>query len=211
MNFDEYRFNRIIDLTISHGARIGRESSWLDLGCNQGQFLRLLLARVALFAAGSDDWPESQKGSEDNGWAYKQADFAVSLPDFNTQFDVVSAMEVIEHIIDTDKFIELIKGVLKPGGWLALSTPNINSLRNRLLVPFGIYPVGLEFRNVIHHVRLYNPTVLANQLREHGFRDVHLHGVSFLPMGMGGLSTISRRLADLFPSLCNNFIVIARR
>jgi 2-polyprenyl-3-methyl-5-hydroxy-6-metoxy-1,4-benzoquinol methylase len=127
--------------------------------------------------------------------------------------DVISALEVSEHIVDTDFFLEEVMARLKPGGWFLLSTPNINSLRNRVMVPLGAYPDGLEYRNVIQHVRLYNPAILKTHLASKGFRDIRLRGVSFLPQRFFplGSSRISRRLADWFPQLCNNFIAVARK
>jgi 2-polyprenyl-3-methyl-5-hydroxy-6-metoxy-1,4-benzoquinol methylase len=191
-------FNRAIDLALSHGAKIAPTASWLDLGCHQGQFLRLLLSRFSVAAFGSDQWKAELKGESDAGWGYLQGDFLKGIPDFGRKFDFVSAFEVIEHIIDTDKFIEDIKKILKEDAWLLLSTPNINSLRNRVLVPFGRYPAGLEWQNVIHHVRLYNPSILKRQLNDHGFRIVWVHGFAFLPsLGTG---TVSQRLGDLLPS-----------
>jgi 2-polyprenyl-3-methyl-5-hydroxy-6-metoxy-1,4-benzoquinol methylase len=125
--------------------------------------------------------------------------------------DVISALEVIEHIIDTDRFLQEIRARLKPGGWLLLSTPNISSLRNRATVPFGAYPVGLEYQNLIHHVRLYNPSVLTKQLTLAGFCDVRVRGVSFLPLRFAaGRSRASQALGNWLPSLCNNFLAIAR-
>jgi SAM-dependent methyltransferase len=51
----------------------------------------------------------------------------------NEKFDVVTCFEVIEHIQDLTSFINHIKNILRPGGLLYLSTPNINSLNSRLL------------------------------------------------------------------------------
>lgn len=146
------------------------------------------------------------------GWDYVQADFETGLPE-TEPMDVISALEVLEHITDTDRFLSEVYECLKPGGWFLLSTPNINSLRNRITVPFGVYPTGLENRNVIHHVRLYNPHVLAAHLASKGFSEIRMRGVSFLPMRILALgrSGLSRALANLLPQLCNNFVAVARR
>ena len=193
------------------GANIGKKTEWLDLGCHQGQFLKLLIDKFSLYSIGSDDWKPELKSKEDSEWQYFQADFEQSLPDCGA-VDIVSALEVLEHITDTDKFLKQIYALLKPGGWILISTPNINSLRNRITVPFGIYPTGLEFRNLIHHVRLYNPAALRRQLSEIGFYDITAWGVSFLPLSSNlGMSWMSQALANRFPSLCNNFLVVAKK
>jgi hypothetical protein len=124
----------------------------------------------------------------------------------------ISALEVLKHMIDTDGFLKRAFDALLPGGWLVISTPNINSLRNRIMVPLGVYPVGLEYRTVVHHVRLYNVPTLRGHLRAMGFGRMEIRGVAFLPLnssvGRGGLSTW---LADSFPSLCGNLIAAAQK
>ena len=88
---------------------------------------------------------------------------------------------------------------------------SINSLRNRIQVPFGAYPNGLEYRTLVHHVRLYNVPTLKLHLKEHGFQLIAMAGVNFLPirfMKYKAARAIDTRLADLFPSLCGNIIAI---
>jgi 2-polyprenyl-3-methyl-5-hydroxy-6-metoxy-1,4-benzoquinol methylase len=210
---DEFRYLRCIALLKAAGCTLDRATRWLDLGCHQGQLLELLTARFGIVRPlGADDWPESLRVGQTSPWNYVQADLEKALPR-SEPMDVISALEVLEHITDTDRFLSEICDRLKPGGWLLLSTPNINSLRNRLTVPFGAYPTGLEYRNIIHHVRLYNPHVLRTHLASKGLSEIRMRGVSFLPMRFPALgrSSLSRGLADLFPQLCNNFIAAARK
>jgi 2-polyprenyl-3-methyl-5-hydroxy-6-metoxy-1,4-benzoquinol methylase len=208
---DDFRFQRAIEFLMVTGAKIDENTTWLDLGCHQGQFLRTLITSFGLRAFGCDDWDPALKSADDAGWEYRQADLARELP-WSEPVDVVSALEVLEHMIDTDGFLRRAHDILKPNGWIVLSTPNINSLRNRITVPFGHYPTGLEYRTVIHHVRLYNLTVLAQHLYATRFTNVRIRGVSFLPLsGSFGTGRISRFLADRFPSLCSNIFAIAQK
>lgn len=210
---DEFRFVRCIEVLKDCGLKLDDHTRWLDLGCRQGQLLRLLVERYGVVRPlGMDDWSPIHKPPSDHAWDYLQADFAAGIP-ASEQMDVISALEVLEHVIDTDRFLEAILARLKPGGWLLLSTPNINSLRNRVMVPFGVYPVGIEYRNVIHHVRLYNPGCLVDHLSSKGFRNIRTRGVSFLPIRFFrvGRSWVSQRLADALPQLCNNFIAVATK
>lgn len=136
-------------------------------------------------------------------------------PLITDKVDTVFALEVIEHMIDTDVFLDRIHTCLKEKGLLVISTPNINNLRNRVLVPLGKYPSALEYRNIIHHVRLYNIAAIRSQLTEHGFVVKKIFGVGFFPyrgpMGNKVYRWLSERLGDIFPSLCANMIVIARK
>jgi 2-polyprenyl-3-methyl-5-hydroxy-6-metoxy-1,4-benzoquinol methylase len=148
---------------------------------------------------GSDVWPEDLKNAADADSDYRQADFEEELP-ISEPADVISALEALEHIIDTDRFLKRVHEALKPDAYVLISTPNINSLRNRLTVPFGAYPNGLECRNLIHHVRLYNPAFLRQQILDTGFSDVLMCGVSFLPLsGRLGTSSLSIALANRLP------------
>jgi 2-polyprenyl-3-methyl-5-hydroxy-6-metoxy-1,4-benzoquinol methylase len=210
---DEFRFLRCIDLLAASGCTLSGTTRWFDLGCHQGQFLQFLAERFGIVrSTGADDWPASLRDGQELGWDYIQADFERGLPETEAM-DVISALEVLEHITDTDRFLSEVYQRLRPGGWLLLSTPNINSLRNRITVPLGAYPSGLEYRNVIHHVRLYNPRVLRAHLASKGFSEIRMRGVSFLPMRFLALgrSGLSQALADLLPQLCNNFVAVARR
>ena len=129
-------------------------------------------------------------------------------------FDYISALEVIEHMIDTDQFLARCYVATRKRGLLIISTPNMNSLRNRLRVPMGKYPHGPEYRNQIHHVRIYNLLALCDQLKDHGFAVIAHEGVNFLPhrwLTTGLADLLSRRLARLLPTLCSNLIVVARK
>jgi 2-polyprenyl-3-methyl-5-hydroxy-6-metoxy-1,4-benzoquinol methylase len=208
---DDFRFQRAIDFLVDAGADIDKRTTWLDLGCHQGQFLTKLISSFGLRGLGSDDWDPALKSAEDAGWEYRQADLDSELP-WSEPVDVVSALEVLEHMIDTDGFLRRAHDILKPNGWILLSTPNINSLRNRVTVPIGRYPTGLEYRTVIHHVRLYNTKVLGRHLCDSRFANVRICGLSFLSIWSTlGTSWTSRLLANRFPSLCANILAVARK
>lgn len=85
----------------------------------------------------------------------------------NQSFDVVFAWEVLEHILEPDNFLRLIRTVLKPGAPLILSTPNERSVETREL--------GVDSSNILFdHVRLYNPTAITALLKRNGFHVVEL-------------------------------------
>ena len=59
-------------------------------------------------------------------------------------FDVVFCGEVIEHIFSPDALLSDLKTLLRPGGVLILSTPNLGYWVNRLLLAVGISPLFVE-------------------------------------------------------------------
>lgn len=207
---DHFRFGRCLDFLAALGVAVEPGSTWLDLGCNQGHFLRLLLTRHQVRAVGLDDWDAAKKTpGVDDIWDYRTANLDRELP-WPDKVQFISALEVLEHMIDTDGFLKRAFDALQPGGWLVISTPNI--LRNRIMVPLGGYPAGLEYRTEVHHVRLYNAPALRKHLRATGFGRIEMKGVACLPLrspwGRSGLSTW---LADSLPNLCSDLIAVAQK
>ncbi len=205
-----FRFSRLLS-EVESTADFSPGTRWLDLGCHQGQFARLVTGRYGVSVTGVDEWPAQHKS--DVGWDYRQIDLATAF-DLQGTFDYVSALEVLEHMVDTDLFLDRCRAHLAPGGHLLLTTPNINSLRNRIQVPLGRYPAGLEYRTQIHHVRLYNVSTLESHLTAHGFRIKWLRGVHLLPMGLEAkvrrfVRPASDRAANMVPQLCGDLMVMA--
>ncbi|MDP3909987.1 MAG: class I SAM-dependent methyltransferase [Gemmatimonadales bacterium] len=62
----------------------------------------------------------------------RRADLTRALPYDDTAFDVVVAVEVMEHLVDHETFFHEAARVLRPAGRLLVSTPNIVSLKSRL-------------------------------------------------------------------------------
>jgi 2-polyprenyl-3-methyl-5-hydroxy-6-metoxy-1,4-benzoquinol methylase len=97
----------------------------LDIGCSTGLFL---------FQAKRRGWHVT--GLEVSGRAAALARELTGAPVYvgaieefrpPQQFDVVTAWEVLEHVVDPVAFIQVTTALLRPGGTLALSVPNWNS------------------------------------------------------------------------------------
>ena len=116
----------------------------LDVGCGNGAILNALRAHHAthfqysgidLFE-NTDNHPEPIR--------FFQRDLNAAFSEGLGTYDVVMTCEVIEHVIDTDHFITTIKNLLKPGGTLIITTPNLASFYNRILLLFGCQPLHTE-------------------------------------------------------------------
>ena len=108
--------------------------------------------------------------------------------------------------------LERCHAYLKPGGRLYLSTPNIACLHNRLRLLIGKYPHLMEYRNEIHHVRMYTVPVLLQHLSCHGFKPLICKGVNLLPITshkIKVLDKLSASMASHLPSFCSQVFVVA--
>lgn len=136
----------------------------------------------------------------------------------SNSIDLVIALEIIEHLFDTDQFLTEINRVTKSGGFLVLSTPNLASLKNRLRLLFGHYPQYLEYsRQGAGHIHLYTPRVLRSQLGKTGFT-VHKFTspnfpCPFITRPWFPLFLRERCLTfgDRFPSLGSHLLIVAQK
>jgi 2-polyprenyl-3-methyl-5-hydroxy-6-metoxy-1,4-benzoquinol methylase len=144
-------------------------------------------------------------------------DLDKGLPFPDKMFDSVIAAEIIEHVYDTDKFLMEIARVLKPGGILVLSTPNIACLSNRLRLLIGAYPRYAEYKaGGAGHIRIYTATAIKNQVADNGFNVIKFAGCN-LPLPMHNrlipswLKTIAIRGGDWFPGIAGQVVLSAQK
>ena len=98
------------------------------------------------------------------------------------QFDVITCMELIEHIPSPASLLAAMARLLRPGGALFLSTINRN-LRSFLMAIVGAeYLLRLLPRGTHEYARLLRPAELAAVGRAHGFALCDLSGIHFNPV-----------------------------
>lgn len=107
-------------------------SSQLDIACGTGALLRRLSKRV-----------EKQYGTDMDvaHFAFPDATFVESdlnaaFPYPDKKFQLITAVEIIEHIENTAFFMREISKRLEKGGWLLLTSPNIYNVWSKLLFLF---------------------------------------------------------------------------
>jgi SAM-dependent methyltransferase len=125
-------------------------------------------------------WHGHWEGEREKEIAYLGQNFLLHNFDVETdpfpfpdgQFDLVLCMEVLEHLgLDPLFMISEINRVLKPGGALLLTTPNINATRNigKMLLGYSPYLYASFTLNHDRHNREYSPNEIHPLLVEGGF------------------------------------------
>ncbi|MGE0453020.1 MAG: class I SAM-dependent methyltransferase [Vicinamibacteria bacterium] len=104
---------------------------WLDVGFGEGGLL-LTAAASGWSCYGVELATAALEFGGRQGWVV--ANDASSDPRFpESTFDVVSMIELLEHVFDPDALLALAVAKLRPGGCLYVTTPNAESLNFRLL------------------------------------------------------------------------------
>jgi SAM-dependent methyltransferase len=164
----------------------------LDVGAGSG-VVPLALARAGLDAVALDTWAEyepehdNQMGRTGELLVLLRAGgvtpvvhdvVATGLPFEEHSFDIVTCYDVIEHLPPSPRRLlgELYR-VLRPGGYLALTTPNHANLQARLRLLLGRtvhFPIDMWYDADPYygHIREYTPAELRYLVRRAGFRTV---------------------------------------
>jgi SAM-dependent methyltransferase len=138
---------------------------WLDIGCGTGDLLRAV----------RDRWqPASLAGLDPIGWLAddlrEQVSFhAIAAEDAGALEPADRAMlvEVIEHLEAPWSVLRTAAGLVAPGGWIVVSTPNLATLRNRL--ELAVRGQLTSFRpGYDPHISPALPHVIARVLSEEG-------------------------------------------
>lgn len=196
----------------------------LDLACGRGLLMELLRERMPLTRiVGADISVTSLNQASAKGFEVAQADVSQELPFATGSFDCVIFGETIEHLIDPDFALEEISRVLSLHGTLILTTPNLASWFNRLLLLFGVQPIFTEtstrttlgrktqllgqWNPVQGHLKIFTLSALLEMLSANGFSVAHLCGAPFnWPTRLAPLDKALTR----FPSLASNLVIVAR-
>ncbi len=173
-----YRVLEFDDLWRLAAGFIGRNVAegpveWLDFGCGAGGLLKYLADRGEI-RSGARAWPLRLTGHDvgayadrlrrDDGFRILGAGELAAEPD--ARYDVISLVEVVEHVAFPDPVFALVSRLLKPGGLLHLKTGHIESPAARLM--------GLEYGYVMPevHVGYFTPRALRTIYARHGLAPV---------------------------------------
>jgi 2-polyprenyl-6-hydroxyphenyl methylase/3-demethylubiquinone-9 3-methyltransferase len=168
-------------------AQVLQDLTILDIGCGAG-ILAEPLARLGARVTAIDPARRNIEVARDHAATSNLAiDYrCVAAGDLAAEggvFDVVLAMEVVEHVRDVGSFLTEAAAMVRPGGMLAAAT------LNRTLKSFAVAIVGAEYflgwlpRGTHDWSKFVTPQELAKALRAAGLRIKDETGVVYDPLG----------------------------
>ena len=179
-----YKLHKKIFLLLSLFVR--EKENFLDIGCGQGYALKTF----------------SANGWEVTGLDYTSRACSIHHPDMiekiiegdlyetlgalDTQYQVVHADNVLEHVLDPYEMLELCKKVLKPGGILIIDVPNENSKFQKWLLEKGAISRMFE-QSYPDHLSFFNLVGLRNLCNKAGFRELFIGDFSKVHMVINGI------------------------
>lgn len=149
--------------------------SFLDIGCATGMLLAHLKAEGFREQGVEICAPAAEFGIRERGVSIHIGDLASAVFEAES-FGFVHSSHVIEHLTDPKGFLEEIFRILAPGGYLLLTTPDIEGFQARLF--------GERWRSAIHdHMLLFSRRTLRRALTEAGFTVVKRRSWGGLAVG----------------------------
>jgi SAM-dependent methyltransferase len=134
----------------------------LEVGCATGEFCQTLLEQGAV-PTGIDlsDFAIKEARSRYPGIDFRNGD--IESVEFDGQFDAIFAFELIEHVLSPRRFFQAARRLLRPGGLLVFSTPNVNCAQD----------VGpsrwLGYVSSFEHLYFLSPETMSEYCRQTGF------------------------------------------
>jgi 2-polyprenyl-6-hydroxyphenyl methylase/3-demethylubiquinone-9 3-methyltransferase len=168
--------------TDARGIKPLAGKSALDIGCGAGlvcEPLARLGAAVTGVDAAGDNVAAASAHAEASGLDIRYMMGEVASLDIGT-FDLVTSLEVVEHVADKRAFLADVAARVAPGGLLVLSTPN-RTAASRVLLVGAAEAVGYVPKGTHHWEDFVTPEELEERLAQIGFEVTQRRGIAWRP------------------------------
>ena len=184
-----------------HGRRPLEGKSALDVGCGAG-LLAEPLGRLGAKVTAIDAAPELIEVAREHARGQGlEIDYrATAVEDVEGRFDLVTCLEVIEHVAEPEAFVAAVARRLAPGGLMILSTPNRTAWSKLIMIGIG-EGSGRIPKGTHDWAKFIAPEELHALIRGAGLELVDTTGIGWTP---------TRGFA-LTEDLSLNYLVTARR
>lgn len=200
--------HREIRLLAERAGRAGARSL-LDVGCWDGRRTVEYASAAGIQLAdtrGVEFFPEMARMAGRAFTCHRVDIERDALPFEDETVDLVVCNQVMEHCKDIFRPLDEIHRVLRTGGHLVFSVPNLGSLHNRLMLAAGLQPSSI--RVLGPHVRGFTHRATSELLSLNGrFEIERVVGVGLYPLP----ARVGDRVALRMPGISHTTITLARR
>jgi 2-polyprenyl-6-hydroxyphenyl methylase/3-demethylubiquinone-9 3-methyltransferase len=113
---------------------------------------------------------------------YREVSAEALATEFPAQFDVVTCMEMLEHVPDPASVVRACAAMVKPGGWVFFSTLNRNAKSFLFAILGAEYVLNLLPRGTHEYAKMIRPSELAKYCRETSLDLVQTRGMEYNPL-----------------------------
>ncbi len=181
----------------------------VDIGCGGG-ILSDAMSRQGAQVLGADLAVKSLKVAQlhaleagTQGVQYREISAEDLAEEQPGQFDVVTCMEMLEHVPDPASVVKACAKLVKPSGWVFFSTLNRNPKSFLFAVVGAEYILNLLPKGTHEYARMIKPSELANWVRAQGLDVMHMKGMTYNPFtrnyAMGADTDVNYLMATQMP------------
>jgi 2-polyprenyl-6-hydroxyphenyl methylase/3-demethylubiquinone-9 3-methyltransferase len=160
----------------------------LDVGCGGG-ILTDAMARSGANALGIDLATKSLKvaqlhalEAQTSNVQYREVAVEALAAEMPASFDVVTCMEMLEHVPDPSSIVRACAQLVKPGGYVFFSTLNRNAKSFLFAIVGAEYVLNMLPRGTHEYAKFIRPSELARDCREAGLEWQHTRGMEYNPL-----------------------------
>ena len=160
----------------------------LDVGCGGG-ILSDSMARVGATVLGIDLASKALKVAQlhaleagTENVAYREVTVEALATETPASFDVVTCMEMLEHVPDPGSIVTACAGLSKPGGWVFFSTLNRNAKAFVQAIIGAEHVLGLLPKGTHTFAKFIRPSELAQWCRNAGLEVADTRGIQYNPI-----------------------------
>jgi len=160
----------------------------VDIGCGGG-ILTDAMARNGANALGADLATKSLKVAQLHALEaqtpnvrYQEISAEALAAERPASFDVVTCMEMLEHVPDPSSIVRACATMVKPGGWVFFSTLNRNAKSFLFAIVGAEYVLNLLPRGTHEYAKFIRPSELARDCREAGLEWKQTRGMQYNPL-----------------------------